>query len=50
MAVRLSRRRSSLGSVAQVERFQRADRQLANRIDIPLILFVGLTRAVGRYL
>ncbi len=37
---------------AQRERLARADRkmQLANRIDMPLILLAGLTMAVGRYL
>lgn len=37
---------------AQRERLERADRrmQLANRIDLPLILLAGLTMAVGRYL
>ncbi len=36
----------------QRERLARADRrmQLANRIDLPLILLAGLTMAVGRYL
>jgi hypothetical protein len=37
---------------AQRQRLDRADRrmQLANRIDLPLILFAGLTMAIGRYL
>jgi uncharacterized membrane protein len=37
---------------AQRERLARASRrmQLANRIDLPLILLAGLTMAVGRYL
>jgi len=37
---------------AQRGRLDRADRrmQLANRIDMPLILLAGLTMAVGRYL
>lgn len=36
----------------QRQRLERADRrmQLANRIDLPLLLFAGLTMAVGRYL
>ena len=39
-------------SEAQLERLERADRRmkLANRIDMPLLLFAGLTMAVGRYL
>jgi hypothetical protein len=37
---------------AQRQRLQRADRrmQLANRIDMPLLLLAGLTMAVARYL
>jgi uncharacterized membrane protein len=37
---------------AQRKRLERADRRmrLANRIDLPLILFAGLTMAIGRYL
>jgi hypothetical protein len=37
---------------AQRERLERADRrmQLANRIDLQLILLAGLTMAIGRYL
>ena len=37
---------------AQRQRLERAARkmQLANRIDLPLILLAGLTMAVGRYL
>ena len=37
---------------AQSQRLERAARkmQLANRIDLPLILLAGLTMAVGRYL
>lgn len=37
---------------AQRERLERADRrmQLANRIDLPLILLAALSMAVGRYL
>ncbi|MDX6562638.1 MAG: hypothetical protein QOD65_2452 [Gaiellales bacterium] len=39
-------------SEAQRARLERADQrmQLANRIDLPLILLAGLTMAVGRYL
>jgi hypothetical protein len=35
----------------QRERLQRADRRmrLATRIGLPLILFAGLTLAIGRY-
>lgn len=37
---------------AQRKRLERADRrmQLANRLDLPLILLAGLTMAIGRYL
>ena len=37
---------------AQRQRLERADRrmQLADRIDLPLILVAGLTMAIGRYL
>lgn len=36
----------------QLSRLDRADRlmRLATRVDLPLILFAGLTMAVGRYL
>lgn len=36
----------------QLARLERADRlmRLATRVDLPLILFAGLTMAVGRYL
>ena len=39
-------------NAAHLERLARADRrmQLANRIDLPLLLVAGLTMAVGRYL
>ena len=39
-------------TVEQRERLARSDRrmQLANRIDLPLLLLAGLTMAVGRYL
>jgi hypothetical protein len=36
----------------QLARLERADRRMrpATRVDLPLILFAGLTMAVGRYL
>ena len=39
-------------SADQLARLERADRlmRLATRVDLPLILFAGLTMAVGRYL